>query len=467
MGIAASLFFSSNDTEKQTLHRRITPSAEQMQEQQDRWNELAEHIMADLRAETGCPIRSWLQGSYKYHTQIRPPRKGDEFDIDLGIFVCWSGQAENGPHKPDDLRNAVYISLRAYAASTDAVRSLDDPPKPRCSRIHYTGDFHIDVPIYHLDPDADERTLAAAGQWEISDPKALYLWFKNKFDDATRARVRRQIRYLKCWAALKWRIDDGRPCSVLLTVLAAEASARLRDDQIGADDDTLLALLREIANRAARGRLVRNPANPGEDLNRLTDDQWAAFSKGLSDFIEIAASACATDDEIEAADCWSRAFAHFFPMPDFRAALATDAVAKSHVLVPITLPDVFVRAVGKRNPNIKLTGRNGIGPIPKECSIIFEIVDPWKLPLGTTVDWMVRNEGDEAAYINDLGHRAGTGFTASESSAYTGTHFMDCILRQNGRIYGVRRIPVQISGMNAPLRNPVARPSWTNLRARR
>jgi Adenylyl/Guanylyl and SMODS C-terminal sensor domain len=467
MGTASSLFFSSNDTEKQTLHRRITPSAEQMQEQQDRWNELAEYIMADLRTETGCPIRSWLQGSYKYRTQIRPPRVGDEFDIDLGIFVCWSGQADNGPHKPDDLRNALHLSLQAYTASTDAVRSLDNPPKPRCGRIHYNGDFHIDIPVYHLDPDADERTLAASGGWEISDPKALYLWFKDKFGEATRARVRRQIRYLKCWAALKWRIDDGRPSSVLLTVLAAEAFARLTEDRIGADDDTLLALLREIANRVARGRRVRNPINPGEDLNRLTEDQWTAFSKGLNEFIGIAASACAAGDEIQAADHWSQAFAHFFPMPDFRAAVATDGVAKSHALVPITLPDIFVRAVGKRNPNIKLAGKNGIGPIPKECTITFEIVDPWKLPPSTTVDWMVRNEGDEAEYTNDLGHRAGSGFTATESSAYTGTHFMDCILRQNGRIYGVRRIPVRISGISAPLRNPGREPSWTNLRARR
>jgi hypothetical protein len=467
MGIAASLFFSSNDTEKQTLHRRITPSAEQMQEQQDRWNELSDHVMADLRAETGCSIRSWLQGSYKYHTQIRPPRKGDEFDIDLGIFVCWSGQADNGPHKPDDLRNALQISLQVYAASTDAVRTLDNPPKPRCGRIHYSGDFHIDIPIYHLDPDADERTLAAAGGWEISDPKALYLWFKNKFDDATRARVRRQIRYLKCWAALKWRVDEGRPSSVLLTVLAAEAFARLRDDQIGADDDTLLALLREIANRVARGRRVRNPANPSEDLNRLTDQQWAAFNKGLNDFIGIAASACASDDEIEAADYWSRAFAHFFPMPEFQTALATDGIAKSQALVPITFPDVFVRAVGINNPNIRLTGTNRIGPIPKQCNITFEIVDPWKLPSGTTVEWVVRNEGQEAEYVNDLGRRAGIGCKVSRSSEYDGTHYMDCILRQHGGIYGVRRIPVSISGIKAPLRNPVRRPSWANVRARR
>jgi Adenylyl/Guanylyl and SMODS C-terminal sensor domain len=252
-----------------------------------------------------------------------------------------------------------------------------------------------------------------------------------------------------------------------LTVLAADAFARLKDNQIGADDDTLLALLREIANRVARGRKVRNPANPGEDLNRLTDDEWAAFSKGIDEFVEIAASGCAANDEIEAADYWSRAFAQFFPMPDIRTALATGGVVKSQALVPITLPDVIVRAVGKKNPNVKLTGKNGIGPIPKECTITFEMVDPWKLPPGATVDWMVRNEGDEAEYLNDLGHRAGTGFMATESSAYAGTHYMDCILRQNGRIYGVSRIPVRISGMNAPLRNPVARPSWTNARARR
>jgi len=467
MGIASSLFFSSNDTEKQTLHRRITPSSDQMREQQDRWNELAEHIMADLKADTGYPIRSWLQGSYKYATQIRPPRKGDEFDIDLGIFVCWSGRADTGRHKPDDLRQALQISLQAYAASTDAVRSLDNPPKPRCGRIHYDGDFHVDVPIYHLDPDADERTLASASGWEVSDPKALYLWFQNKFDDTTRARVRRQIRYLKCWAALRWPIKGGRPSSVLLTVLAAEAFARLSDEQIGPEDDTLLGLLREIANRVARGRRVRNPVNPSEDLNRLTDDQWTAFSDGINAFIGIAVSACAADNEIEAADFWSEAFAHFFPMPDIQVGLATDDVTKSQSLVAVILPDVFVRAVGKKNPNVRLSAKNGIGPIPKDCRITFEIAEPWKLPAGTTVNWVVRNEGDEAEYINDLGHRAGTGFTASESSAYNGTHYMDCILRRNGTIYGVRRISVRISGSSAPLRNPVRQPAYTQLRGRR
>ncbi len=149
MGITPSLFYSSNDTEKQTLHRRITPNEEQFKQQQTRWNELADHLTSDLRKQSGCQIRTWLQGSYKYGTQVRPPRMAEEFDIDLGIFFCWLGQPENGPCAPRYLRNAVQTSALAYARNTEGIRSVDTPPKPRCVRIHYDDSFHIDIPCYH------------------------------------------------------------------------------------------------------------------------------------------------------------------------------------------------------------------------------------------------------------------------------------------------------------------------------
>jgi hypothetical protein len=200
--------------------------------------------------------------------------------------------------------------------------------------------------------------------------------------------------------------------------------------------------------------LIANPANSFEDLNRLTEVQSAAFSTGIHEFIGIAASACGADNEIEAADLWSQAFAHFFPMPDIKTGFVTDGLQKSMSLVPIAVPDINVRAVGKQNTNVRIDGRNGIGPIPKDCNVTFEIADPSTLRPGTSIDWMVRNEGTEAEMLNDLGHRAGSGLIARRDSAYTGTHYMDCILRQNGRIYGVQRVPVRISGVNTPARNP-------------
>ncbi len=277
MGIVATLFYSSNDTEKQTLHRRITPSDEQMTAQQTRWNELAEHLISELRIASGKSVRTWLQGSYKYATQIRPPSKGEEFDIDLGVFFCWEGDAEDGDHDHDELRRMTQDSLLACAKTAEGVLSVDEPPKPRCMRIHYDGDFHIDVPCYHLDPDADARTLAAKGGWEVSDPKAVYLWFQRSFDDATRAKVRRHIRYLKCWACLNWKIGAGRPSSVFLTVLVADACAEIGANGLGSDDDALLVILRKICARLASATKVANPLNQGRGPESPERDRIPGF----------------------------------------------------------------------------------------------------------------------------------------------------------------------------------------------
>lgn len=467
MGVASHLFYSSNDTEKQTLHRRIIPSDEQMKEQQSRWNELADHLIADLRAKLACPIRTWLQGSYKFATQVRPPRTGEEFDIDLGVFVCWSGQAEEGPHPPAAVRDAAQSSILDFSRDREGVRSIKVPPKSRCLRIHYEGDFHIDIPCYHLDPDVDERTLATDDSWEVSDPKAIYIWFKGLLQEPDRAKVRRVIRYLKCWAGLKWKIEDGRPSSVSLTVLAAEAFSQLTDSEIGADDEILLGVLRRIAVRVKRGRKIRNPVNPSENLNRLTDDQWSAFCDGIDEFATIAESACLADNEVDAADQWSKVFAHFFPMPDAASAIVVEDLAKSNSIVRAMIPDVMVVAVSRSNPNLRFEGRNAIGPIPKDCDIRFELVEPWNLPSGTTVEWIVRNEGGEAENVNDLGHRAGVGYIAKERSAYNGLHFMDCVMRNNERMFGLRRVPVRINGIAAPRRNPLQRPGYVKLMGRR
>ena len=86
-----------------------------MEEQIGRWNELAEHLIADLREKSGCQIRTWLQGSYKFGTQVRPSRMGEEFDIDLGVFFCWKGQAESGTRSPNELREATQASVIAFS----------------------------------------------------------------------------------------------------------------------------------------------------------------------------------------------------------------------------------------------------------------------------------------------------------------------------------------------------------------
>ncbi|MFA6204682.1 MAG: CBASS cGAMP synthase [Methylocystis sp.] len=464
MGSAATLFFNANDSEKQTLHRRITPSDEQFEEQQERWNVLADHLTSDLKERSGHSIRTWLQGSYKFGTQIRPVHMGHEFDIDLGIYYQWEGEPEEGTHGPCTLKSFVQRSLQDYARdNADSVLEVC-PPKTRCCRIRYNNSFHIDVPAYHLDPDRDARTLATEERWECSDPKAIYVWFKDQFDDATRARVRRQIKYLKSWAALKFD-ENGRPSSILLTVLVADAAKSIGAAGVVADDETLRNILESLVARLDGDKHVPNPVCETENLARLSDTEMNSFIERLKGLLEIANRAVARSTESAAADVWQEAFEHLFPMPAVTEVLTE---AARYLPVPLTMPEILVTAVSRDNAALgKYNGMNKIGPIPKNCDVNFEIINGYALPHGAEIFWIVRNEGREAENINDLGHLAGTGLVATEHSAYRGTHHMDCVVKVAGQTVAMRRVPVDITGKELPRRNPLQKPAWVRLRGRR
>jgi hypothetical protein len=159
MGIAATLFHSTS-TPENCLDWRIRPSDEQYDAQKERWNDLAAHLLDDVAQRSACTTRSWLQGSYKFGTQVRPASKGEEFDIDLGVYFQWLGEPEDGPHSPANLRAFVQASLESYAQDDQNDSEAVDEPRARCSRIHFKGDFHIDVPTYHLHAARDARSLA-------------------------------------------------------------------------------------------------------------------------------------------------------------------------------------------------------------------------------------------------------------------------------------------------------------------
>jgi hypothetical protein len=464
MAQASGYFFEGNNASRQTLHRRITPSDTQYDEQEARWNALADFIKPKLVKASGYPMRSWLQGSYKFGTQVRPVRAGDEFDIDLGMYYCWTGSTDDGDYGPQRLKEMVQESLKEFAAASDDVIEVVEPAKVRCSRVRFKGGFHIDVPCYHLDEERDARSLATEDDsWEDSDPKAIYKWFTSQFDDYPRGRVRRLVRYTKAWAALKFPRDQDRPASVLLTVLVAQAASGLDTALPGAEDEALDAVLRSVYEAVSVGQDIRNPVDSDENLAaRMSSEQWEGFVSQLKQFSEIAAKAVEADDELSACTLWSGSFEHLFPLPDAQ----TLCEGAKQLPAPRTLPEIQVNAVSKDNRNLRYSGANEIGPIPKNCEISFRVINADQMPYGTQFYWMVRNEGEEAEDINDLGHKVGPGIRAIERSAYNGTHYMDCTAVAGGRIIGVRRVRVCIHSFVAPKRNP-PKPAWIQIKGRR
>lgn len=460
MGVASSFFFRANSGDEETLHTRLVPSEDQVKEQQDRWNHLRDHMVERLRADLDTSMNSWLQGSYKFKTQIRPVSVMDEYDIDLGLYAFWPG-SEGDRFLPSELRETAMEVLSTY--SHPNLKEIVDPPKERCLRIRYDDSFHIDLPIYHYDTELDTVRLAVEGDgWEDSDPKAIYHWFVDRFDDSERALARRLVQYIKGWAAVAFP-NSGRPSSILLTVLVAEALDHVDADARTYDDDAFAAIARLVFDRMNTDPLVVNPADPDEreDLSaRLNSDERSTLIDALGNLADIAEEASVEEDLSTSINSWEMVFGHMFPMPDPETLEEMMTESAGRQLVSITMPEVHVRAVPEKNGLQILTGTNAIYSVPHDYMVHFNVTNSGLFPSGTQIEWVVRNSGSDAEAIGDMGHNAGFGAQASRHTRYLGTHFMDCIVRQGRRVIARRRIPVQVVSSGRTARQlPQGRPA--------
>jgi hypothetical protein len=441
MAKAGSLFYSTN-TDDETLYGRIVPSEEQSENLRKNWNSLADWLREDLHQSSDLPIKTWIQGSYKLGTLIRPVSIFEEYDVDLGVYFCWDNDSAVTP-AATQLKDWVQTSLKAFAKVETAVKKVDEPSKERCSRIRYQKQFHIDVPAYHLDEERDLRQLATQTHgWEQSDPKAFVVWFQEKVGNPERTRLRRIVRYLKAWAALHFQNEpSARPTSILLTVLATEAFLEI-DTEDCDDEDAFHNVVIAMDDRLTSSTKVPNPVNTQEDLNRMTDEALGTFIDAVAKLREIGDRAVAADDEGAAAVIWDEAFSHLFPLPEQDASIE---FAGSTGRAVAALPVVDVDVADQRG-NVLNTYRDEVPTVNKDAKLIFRIINPEVIPQWATVDWVVRNAGAEAAAVNDIGHstRGKRALECEERTAYFGRHFMDCIVRLNGRAIAVKRIPVYV-----------------------
>lgn len=463
MGEAARLFNGAAD---QTLIGRVTPTTEQREFLQEQWNAMAEHLKNALSIRHGYTISTWIQGSYKYATLIKPVHAEEEYDVDVGVYFQWSDEEDIEP-TPKQLRDWVQAELLEYKKTCDELNKVEVPAKERCSRASYVRQFHIDTPVYHLDLDTDKRRLACfSDKWEDSDPKTIYQWFKNAVSGDDRDQLRRLVRYLKAWAAVSFNDSpDSRPSSIFLTVTATEAYQDLWTSRfLGmADDNALIAVIKKLHDRFFDDRKVANPVKNDEDLNRMSSDGWNGFIPRLAALLDVAERADDAADEASAALIWSEAFSFLMPLPETDQVEVVDEGSGRAIM---QLPEIDIEVFSRNPRTLVARHRNEVPGVAKDCDLVFTIVNPHVVPEFANVEWTVRNEGEEADAKSDLGHRrVGMRMVFSEEhTAYVGRHFMDCVVRVNGQVYAVRRVPVTIRSVHHVPRNPPP-PAYTKIRS--
>lgn len=197
----------------------------------------------------------------------------------------------------------------------------------------------------------------------------------------------------------------------------------------------------------------------------MTEDAWHGFLPRLDALLDVAVRANEAADEAAAALIWSEAFSFLMPLPE---ALGVEIVDHDSGRALMQLPEIDIKVFAPNKKGLVARHRNEVPGVAKGCKLEFSIANPHIIPQYGIVEWTVRNKGSEADYHSDLGHRTiGMRMAMNrERTAYVGTHFMDCIVRLNGHVYAVRRVPVTIRDVQTIARNP-ARPQYVRLLSRR
>ncbi len=286
----------------QAFHNRIELSSskkESLRRARDTLRKrIKDYFMKELKY---APPKFWNQGSYAMATIVNPLY--GEYDIDDGVYLQNLDSEKSKWPTPETVHNWIY---RAVQGHTD--KSPID--KRTCVRVVYSGQYHVDLPIYG--EYKNQYYLAEKGDkgWHISDPKALTNWFKNQVKQKGE-QLRKIIRYLKAWADYKSK--NGKLLSgLILTILAVENyESRKRDDA------SFGGTIKNVYERIIDSFVVRNPVDSQEILSaRLTEIQKKNFKSLMFNLLASANKALKEDSKKEACKIWRKEFGDRFPSCD-------------------------------------------------------------------------------------------------------------------------------------------------------
>jgi hypothetical protein len=269
-------------------------------------NALTDKITASFEEKEGYSTpKFWTQGSFRMDTTIRT--ESDECDLDLGVYFT---------KVPEVTGKTIQTHLfNAVNGHTSTVPNH----KKKCVRVNYSGDFHIDLPVYHFTDEMTHPLLAFRdGEFEESDPKQFYEWFNDQCKGFPQKR--RLIRYLKAWAD---KHKNKMPSGLALTVFAIQHYSA--DDR---DDLALLKTLKYIKAFVSITWCCILPTCPNDDvLARLSNDQKSNFIDALDELIdrmeEITSDDC---DEETAKDICQKVFGSYFPLSNKAKSLFEKAI---------------------------------------------------------------------------------------------------------------------------------------------
>ena len=237
--------------------------------------------------------RTFPQGSMRLQTTVRPWRYM-EYDLDL-VYMIGRGRQLT----PRDIYRRIQKRLRDNKTYRDRLESL-----PRCLRLTYAGDFHLDILPACPDSTYGRPYLRIPdGGWDgkRTNPEGYAIWFEQQCalqreikamrelapipphqPSQYRSVLRRTTQLFKRRRDVVYQDDQDSPASIVLTTLAGNL---FRGEDNTTDALVTILSATEAIVDSSEVLSVSNPSNPGEDLTETwTPRQCKRFHSFVSDF---------------------------------------------------------------------------------------------------------------------------------------------------------------------------------------
>ncbi|MDX2246259.1 MAG: CBASS cGAMP synthase [Bacteroidia bacterium] len=234
------------------------------------------------------------QGSYSLGTMIRT--KEDTCDLDNGVYFF-----------PRPKETATTMQKWIWDAVEDTT-SEQPQHRSKCIRVIYKGDYHIDLPVYYKESEANDSEnphLAVKNDgWSKSDPKEFKDWFKDQKD--IKGQLVRVVKYLKAWCDNR---SKKMPNGLTMTVLACR-----NIKQNDRDDICLRDTLKAIKSNLKAKWSCTMPTTPQDDLLGNYSGDQNYFFEAIDAFIEDATKAIEKEqNQLKASKLWQKHLGSYFP----------------------------------------------------------------------------------------------------------------------------------------------------------
>lgn len=264
----------------------------------------------------------FLQGSYPINTAIKPLEEGKEFDVDA-VLVLDLVKRPSDKQNPQAVIAWVASRLRENPHYEGKVRE-----RPRCVRIEYAGDFHLDIVPARLNgsgPGPLEVPDKEDGIWRSSHPEGYVEW-ADDVDLNSGRKFNRIVKMLKHWRDLKFGQESG-PKSILLTTLLGNHMA----NGYSSDAEALVITMETLVDYLHGYLLVPRAANPSLPEENLARDWMQEYFDLFKERFKVATKKARTALDEENRDkslkLWIELFGDSFPkLTEEDAAKATEAI---------------------------------------------------------------------------------------------------------------------------------------------